>query len=570
MNVLVPQPAADTAAKRLEPPGSARAPASAPWTLQPARFLALGPSFFTPVAPQPLPQPRWLGHSPAAAADLGLPPHWADEALCAALSGCAPLPGAHSVATVYSGHQFGAWAGQLGDGRALLLGDSPSRSGLCEVQLKGSGRTPYSRMGDGRAVWRSSIREFLASEAMHALGIPTTRALCVIGSSAPVWRETIEMAAVVTRLAPSFIRFGHFEHFASVSALAELRQLADFVIDHFYPRCRTPDGPADVADAHGARSYPSAATSDGQPASPAHNEPDAPLTGAEPPWATDGCPNPYARLLEAVTRRTARLLAAWQAVGFCHGVMNTDNMSILGLTLDYGPYQFMDAFDARHICNASDHGGRYAYARQPQVAYWNLHCLAQALLPLLDDVAQAHAALRPYRDLFWRSLQTRMLAKLGMQPLAERAEADARLIEHLLQLMQADQVDYPIFWRRLTDAVGEGALSSDAASAHTALQPVRDLFLQRDAFDAWAADWRQRARADDVAAAWARMRAANPRVVLRNHLAQQAIAEALAGDASAVDRLLAALLQPYDEPDDPDLTAFPPAWAARLRISCSS
>ncbi len=506
--------------------------------LRPARFLRLGEAFYHPLAPEPLPSPRWLGISSAAAADLGLPPGWADDALCAALSGSAELPGARPVATVYSGHQFGVWAGQLGDGRALLLGECDSRYGPWEVQLKGSGRTPYSRMGDGRAVWRSSIREFLASEAMHALGIPTTRALCVTGSSAPVWRETIEHAAVITRLAPSFIRFGHFEHFASRNAVPELRRLADFVIDHFYPRCRIPDGPADELD--------------------------------EPTWATDGCRNPYARLLEAVVRRTARLLAAWQAVGFCHGVMNTDNMSILGLTLDYGPYQFLDTFHAGHICNASDHGGRYAYARQPQVAYWNLHCLAQALLPLLDDTEQAHAALRPYREVFWSALQTRMLAKLGLTPVAEHTAADAQRIEALLHLMQADQVDYPIFWRRLTDAVADGALSADAAVAQRALQPVRDLFLQRDAFDAWTSTWRERARGHSVEAALQRMRAANPRVVLRNHLAQVAIERAQAGDASAVQGLLHALLRPAEDPDNPDLTAFPPDWATQLRISCSS
>ncbi len=513
-------------------------------TLQPARFAALGPAYCQAVAPQPLPAPAWVGVSAPAARALGLPQGWTDERHLHALSGNGLLPGAVPVATVYSGHQFGVWAGQLGDGRALLLGDRAGPDGVWEVQLKGSGRTPYSRMGDGRAVLRSSIREFLASEAMHALGIPTTRALCVTGSPAPVWRETVETAAVVTRLAPSFVRFGHFEHFASLRDEAGLRALADFVIDHFYPGCRQPEGPADTAPWH-----------------------DPALDGPSLPWATEGCANPYARLLEAVVRRTATLLAAWQAAGFCHGVMNTDNMSILGLTLDYGPYQFLDAFDSRHICNHSDHGGRYAYARQPQVAYWNLHCLAQALVPLLDDTEQALAALTPYRGTFLNALHRRMNAKLG---LGAPQEGDAERVEALLRLMEADRVDYPIFWRRLTDAVAEGALAHEARAATGALGPVRDLFLQRDAFDAWAAEWRTRAQIDGRDAALQRMRQANPRVVLRNHLAQLAIERAQAGDPSGVAELLDALLHPDADPAHPALTDFPPEWASRLCISCSS
>jgi len=514
------------------------------FALQPPRFARLGDAFFSRVRPQPLPAPYWVGTSPAAASLLNLPGDWDDERHLHALTGNLELPGGEPLASVYSGHQFGVWAGQLGDGRALLLGDRTGRDGVWEVQLKGGGLTPYSRMGDGRAVLRSSIREFLASEAMHALGIPTTRALCVTGSPAPVYRETVESAAVVTRLAPSFVRFGHFEHFASQGAFGELRALADFVIDHFYPACRQAHGPGDRPAWH-----------------------DDALDGEPTAWATDGCTNPYARLLEAVVRRTATLLASWQAVGFCHGVMNTDNMSILGLTLDYGPYQFLDAFDSRHICNHSDHSGRYAYARQPQVAYWNLHCLAQALVPLLDDTDQALAALKPYRDTFVGALHRRMNAKLG---LGEPQAGDADRLEALLKLLEADRVDYPIFWRRLSDSVADGALADTAGTASAALAPVRDLFLQRDAFDTWAAGWRERARADGVDAALLRMQHANPRVVLRNHLAQLAIERAQAGDASGVAELLHALLHPHQEPADAALTAFPPEWASRLHISCSS
>jgi uncharacterized protein YdiU (UPF0061 family) len=481
------------------------------WTWR-NRFAALGDPFFTRTTPTPLPEPHWVGVQPALARELGLDPAWLErpEAL-AAFTGNRPLRGSQPLASVYSGHQFGVWAGQLGDGRAILLGEVDTPAGPMEIQLKGAGLTRYSRMGDGRAVLRSSIREFLASEAMHALGVPTTRALCVTGSPQPVIREAVETAAVVTRVSPSFIRFGHFEHFSANGQMAELRQLADFVIDAFYPACRERAG------------------------------------------------NPYANLLEAVAARTAELVAQWQAVGFCHGVMNTDNMSILGLTIDYGPFQFMDAFNPAHICNHSDSGGRYAYHRQPNVAYWNLFCLGQALLPLMDEQQQALDALEPYKTLFPAALTRRMGAKLG---LADAREGDAELIETLMQLMHKDAVDFIIFFRRLCDA----------AEGRTA--PARDLFLQREAFDAWAARWRERLQAQagfDAVATAAAMHRVNPRIVLRNHLGQVAIERAQQGDFSEVERLLKALAAPFDEREgEDDLAAFPPDWAQQIEISCSS
>ena len=476
------------------------------------RFARLGEAFFTPTIPTPLPEPHWVGTQPAVAALLGLPPDWAQrEGALDVFTGNRVPPGSEPLASVYSGHQFGHWAGQLGDGRAILLGEVDAPAGPLEVQLKGAGLTRYSRMGDGRAVLRSSIREFLCSEAMHALGIPTTRALCVTGSPQPVIRETVETAAVVTRVAPSFIRFGHFEHFSANGQIAELRQLADHVIDHGYPACR------------------------------------------------DGGGNPYANLLEAVSARTAELVAQWQAVGFCHGVMNTDNMSILGLTIDYGPFQFMDAFNPAHICNHSDTGGRYAYHRQPNIAYWNLFCLGQALLPLMDDQQQALDALEPYKALFPAALQRRMGAKLGLR---EVQAGDDELVEALMQLMAKDAVDFTLLFRRLCDAVA-GPLDS-----------VRDLFLQREAFDAWAARWRARLQAPpgfDAAATADAMRRVNPRIVLRNHLGQIAIERAQQGDFSEVDRLLKALGVPFDErPGEDDLAGFPPDWAQQIEISCSS
>lgn len=481
------------------------------------RFAELGPAFFTEVAPTPLPEPHLVGLNQPLARALGLDPQrlQQDEAV-RAFSGSLPIEGARPLASVYSGHQFGVWAGQLGDGRAILLGEIDTPSGAMELQLKGAGLTPYSRMGDGRAVLRSSIREFLCSEAMHGLGIPTTRALCVTGSPQPVIRETVETAAVVTRVAPSFIRFGHFEHFSANGRIDELRRLADFVIDRFYPACRQGDG------------------------------------------------NPYANLLEAVSARTAELVAQWQAVGFCHGVMNTDNMSILGLTIDYGPFQFMDAFNPAHICNHSDQGGRYAYHRQPNVAYWNLFCLGQALLPLMDEQQQALDALEPYKSLFPAALTRRMGAKLG---LTTTQDGDAELIETLMQLMAADAVDFTIAFRRLGDEVAGPASDAGARSA-------RDLFLQREAFDAWAGRWRERLHASpgfDAADTARAMRSVNPRIVLRNHLGQIAIERAQQGDFSEVDRLLKALTAPFDErTGEDDLAAFPPDWAQQIEISCSS
>jgi uncharacterized protein YdiU (UPF0061 family) len=481
------------------------------------RFAGLGPRFYTELPAQGLPDPRWVAVSPACARDeLGLPADWTSRDEWRALqvfAGDALWPGMRPLASVYSGHQFGVWAGQLGDGRALWLGEIDGPNGARELQLKGSGLTPYSRMGDGRAVLRSSIREFLCSEAMHALGIPTTRALAIAVSPLPVRRESIEPAAICTRVAQSFIRFGHFEHFTHTAQDADaLRALADFVIDSCLPECR------DAAQ-------------------------------------------PYAALLETATRRTAALVAQWQAVGFCHGVMNTDNMSILGLTIDYGPFGFLDAFDPGHVCNHSDHQGRYAYARQPNVAYWNLHALAQGLLPLIDDVGQAQAALEPYRTEFPQALAARMRAKLG---LATEQEGDPALIDGLLQRMAADRTDFTIAFRRLsTFSTAEGAANKD----------VRDLFLDRAAFDAWAAQYRARlvAEGSHDAARAAAMNRVNPKYVLRNHLAQEAIHRSQQGDDGEVRRLLAILERPYDEqPEHEAYADFPPEWAQHIEVSCSS
>lgn len=476
-------------------------------------FAQLGPDFFTELRPTPLPSPHLVSLNRPFAQELGLDPgRLAGSDAVAAFTGSVLLEGSRPMAGVYSGHQFGVWAGQLGDGRAILLGGIATPAGLQELQLKGAGRTPYSRMGDGRAVLRSSIREYLCSEAMHGLGIPTTRALMVTGSPQPVRREEVETAAVVTRVAPSFVRFGHFEHFAARGEEEQLRRLADYVIDTFYPDLRGSDR----------------------------------LAG-----------NPYAALLERVSERTAAMVARWQAAGFCHGVMNTDNMSILGLTIDYGPFQFLDAFVPGHICNHSDETGRYAYNRQPNVAYWNLFCLGQALLPLIGDQELALAALEPYKAAFPRELEARMREKLG---LAGEQPGDRELVEGILTLLAADRVDYPIFWRRLSHAVAAGG----------GFGPVRDLFLDRGAFDGWAAQYEARL-AYGPAGAGARMLRTNPKYVLRNHLCELAIRQAKLGDISGVETLLGLVQAPYDEhPAHEDQAGFPPDWAAHIEISCSS
>ena len=484
-------------------------------------FQALGPAFFTPVAPAPLPAPYWVGRNLAFARELGLEDAWWQSAdALQALSGNLILPGSQPLASVYSGHQFGQWAGQLGDGRALLLGEikmpgSALGHSVCsstqEIQLKGAGLTPYSRMGDGRAVLRSSIREFLCSEAMHGLGIATTRALCITGSAQPVRRETMETAAVVTRVAPSFIRFGHFEHFSYNNQIAELKALADYVIRQFYPDCQK-------------------------------------------------AKNPYAKLLEAVAERTAHTVAQWQAVGFCHGVMNTDNMSMLGLTIDYGPFQFLDTFDPTHICNHSDDQGRYAFNRQPNIAYWNLFCLGQALLPLIaadGNQDEALAALEPFKAIFPERLEMHMRHKLG---LAESLEGDKELIDSLLKLLAKNKVDYTIFWSRMTACISTNMWD-----------PVKDLFIDTQSWALWLLSYSERLTHIPRTSMAQLMVKNNPVYVLRNHLGELAIRAAQLEDFSEVERLLTLLQSPYTEqPGMQAYAGFPPDWAKSIEISCSS
>lgn len=461
------------------------------------RFADLQEDFYTLVEPTPFAHPQLVAFSPEAAELLGLDAEAKQHPdFVPTFSGVRRIGDYAPFSTVYAGHQFGYYVPELGDGRAHTIAETGTPShGIQEIQLKGSGKTPYSRFGDGRAVLRSCIREFLASEAMAALGIPTTRALCIIGSDEPVQREQVEHAAMLTRFAPSHIRFGHFEYFMHTGQRDALRQLADFTIHHYFPEA-----------AQGEK--------------------------------------PYAAWFRTVVTRTARLVAQWQCVGFCHGVMNTDNMSILGLTLDYGPYGFLDAFDPQHICNHSDEAGRYAYDQQPLVALWNLNALAYALSPLIAD-EELKAALREYEPAFLAAYEDGMRAKLGLQT---RQEEDADFIRHTLHFLHENAMDYTLFFRGIS-----GNIEGNTSGWHTAYRN------------------RLKAEKSPEAERLATMRQVNPKYILRNYLAEQAIQKAEAGDYSEIETLRHILARPYDEqPEYAAYAAPPPDWAADICVSCSS
>lgn len=480
-----------------------------------ARFSALPEHYFRHVAATPLRQPQLAAWNTALASELGLASNPDEHGMVLAeiLSGNRPLPGHPTLATVYSGHQFGVNVPQLGDGRALLIAEFDDTAGRPrELQLKGAGPTPFSRRADGRAVLRSSIREYLCSEAMHALGIPTTRALALIHDpQTPVWRETRESAAVVSRVAPTFLRFGHFEYFYYQGRHDAVRELADWALQHHFP---------DEAQAE----------------------------------------QPYLALFNTVIARTAALIASWQGVGFCHGVMNTDNMSLLGLTLDYGPFGFMDGFDAGHVCNHSDETGRYAYQQQPRIALWNLYCLGQALTPLLEK-EEILEALDTFQPAFEHEFGLRMAGKLGLKAWQD---ADWTLLTSLLDLLQTANSDWTIFWRTLSH-------NSDKTTADSALL---DLVADREAFTAWFHHYQQRLDRDPQTTAERRqtMLASNPAYVLRNHLAEQAIRQAEDElDYSEIRRLADCLARPFTEnPVFSDYARLPPDWAKTLSVSCSS
>ena len=502
-------------------------------------FATLGLDFYTRLATTPLTNPRLVHADIDVAALLGLSALDVREpAFLSIVSGSAPLPGGDTLSAVYSGHQFGVWAGQLGDGRAHLLGEIVGPHGNWEVQLKGAGMTPYSRMGDGRAVLRSSVREYLASQAMHGLGIPTTRALSLVSADDPVMRETVETAAIVARVAPSFVRFGSFEHWASRKRPDLVRQLADYVIERFYPEC--------LSGASGVTETPEAR---------------------------------YVRFLEAVVRRTALLMANWQVVGFCHGVMNTDNMSILGLTLDYGPFGFMDGFDARHICNHTDTNGRYAWHAQPAVAHWNLYQLANSLFSIVPNAEALRNALDAFEPTFLNAMQSHMSKKLGLKTWQA---GDEVLIDDLWSVMQASHADFSMTFRQLAFAPGltqatPGQLALDlggtVGDGSGSLKPFIDLFVDREAAGAWLMRYRDRVALETTP--WQQrvsdMLAVNPLYVLRNYLAQQVIEATQRGDFSELQNMMDLLATPFSARTGMErYAALPPHWASKIEVSCSS
>ncbi|MDX6556458.1 MAG: serine/tyrosine/threonine adenylyltransferase [Miltoncostaeaceae bacterium] len=494
---------------------------------------------FSRVAPEPVAAPATVAWSPEVAELLGL-----DPALCASddfarvFAGDRLLAGADPHAHCYGGHQFGSWAGQLGDGRAIALGEVRDADGGHQtLQLKGAGRTPYSRMADGRAVLRSSVREFLCSEAMHHLGIPTTRALSIVATGDSVIRDVLydgnpapEPGAVVCRVAPSFLRFGSFELPASRGDLDLLGRLVAFTVRNDFP---------ELAERLG----PDAAPADAVPA-----------------------------LFEEVCGRTADLVVDWMRVGFVHGVLNTDNMSILGLTIDYGPYGWLEDFDPAWTPNTTDaRTRRYRYGAQPQVAQWNLLQLANALVALTDDPDALRGGLEGYARRYTEGFRAMMAARLGW---GDPRDGDAALVERLFELLVRTEIDQVVFFRDLA-----GVRADPAAADEELLAPLAGAWYRPDevAGDvragllAWLREWGRRVEAGGLPEAGRRRRmdALNPRFVLRNYLAQEAIDAAEAGDPGLVRELLDVLRRPYDEqPGRERFAARRPEWA-RHRVGCS-
>ncbi len=476
-------------------------------------YASLPESFYTRKLPKGLPDPTLVSVNRDVLSLLGL--DWSvtksDDFLQLCSGNCLPET-FEPLAMKYAGHQFGQYNPDLGDGRGLLLAQVEDRDGQSwDLHLKGAGRTPYSRQGDGRAVLRSSIREYLCSAAMHGLGIPTTLALSLVVGSEPVAREKMEQGAMVLRVAQSHIRFGHFEHFYYTQQWSELKQLADYCIEQHFP---------------------------------------ALLQVTEP----------YVEFFRLVTKMTAELMAYWQSIGFVHGVMNTDNMSILGQTFDYGPYAFQDNFDPGYVCNHTDYSGRYAFNQQPQIGYWNLMALARALTPLIE-LEELNGILERYDDWFLAYYKKLMRAKLGLQTEQER---DGALIKSLLQLLGDNQIDYSHFFRLLGQF-------DPAPTAENGF--LRDLFIDRSAFDSWAQTYRKRLSLErgDNDTRKAQMDRVNPKYILRNYLAQQAIEDAEQGDFSLVNELLMVLQSPFDEQPDYDSYAkLPPEWGRKMVLSCSS
>lgn len=466
-------------------------------------YLDLDPIFYHEVSPSPLKNPHLVSFNPDAAALLELSPDQDPVQIIQLLNGTLLLEGSRPYAMCYAGHQFGYYVQRLGDGRAINLGVLNGWN----LQLKGSGVTRYSRQGDGRAVLRSSIREYLMSEAMHALGIPTSRALAIIGSDERVARERWERGAIVLRLSPSWIRFGNFEYFFHTNRHRELENLADFLLQESFPH----------------------------------------LVGVE---------DPYLKMYAEIVFRTAELMAQWQSVGFNHGVMNTDNMSAIGITIDYGPFAFMDTFESGYICNHTDTGGRYSYDNQPRIGYWNLERLAHALSPLITT-EKLQEELEKYGGYFTTKLMQLLRDKLGLDT---PHEEDSELLRSLFTVMENGRIDMTPFFRILSRYDG----NRDELLSLT-LAP-NQLGEWCDCYDA-----RLRLNTSSAQTRHEQMLRTNPKYVLKNYILQEAIDKAEQGDFTLVDDLLKIAQNPYDEHPEFERYSLPtPNAFKNLKLSCSS
>ena len=469
-------------------------------------YARLPDRFFSRVTPEPVSAPGPVRVNRSLAEFLGIDADWlASPEGTEVIAGNRIPAGADPIATVYAGHQFGSWNPQLGDGRALLLGEVIARDGKrYDIQLKGSGRTPYSRMGDGRAPLGPVLREYIVSEAMYALGIPTTRSLAAVTTGDPVYRESALPGAVLARVAGSHIRFGTFQFFASRQDREALELLVDHAIERHYPHSSDSD-------------------------------------------------NRALALMEHVVAQQAELVARWQLIGFIHGVMNTDNMLISGETIDYGPCAFMDTFNPDTVYSSIDHGGRYAYRNQPGIAHWNLACFAQTLVPLLDSdpdraVTLAQDVIDRFPDLFLSAHQRGMGEKLGLRL---EGEDDETLVQDLLAVMAETEADFTLTFRALADRVDPTGSAPD----------VTDIYRFDERFAPWLDRWKARAEREPLAPAerQAAMFRANPVFIPRNHLVEEAIRAAEdEGEFGPFHRLVERLEHPFDYAPDDATYALPP------------
>jgi serine/tyrosine/threonine adenylyltransferase len=475
-------------------------------------YAHLPERFYARLDPTPTAQPRLIKFNSALAAELGLDVSGVSaDTLAQLFSGNLRLPGAEPLAMAYAGHQFGHFVPKLGDGRAILLGEVRDVAGVRrDIQLKGSGRTPFSRDGDGRAAVGPVLREYVVSEAMHALGVPTTRALAIVATGESVYRESRLPGAILTRVATSHVRVGTFQFFAARGDVEAIKQLADYVIDRHY---------ADIREAEA----------------------------------------PYLSLFRAVAQRQARLIAGWMHVGFIHGVMNTDNTAISGETIDFGPCAFMDAYDPAAVFSSIDTTGRYAYANQPHIAHWNLARFAETLLPLLNPIPEraielANEALSAFWPQFEQHWLSGMRRKLGL--FAAEGE-DAQLVRGLLEVMHRQQADFTLTFRNLCDA--SGGQQFDVG--------VRALFADALAYDEWATMWRLRLARESLPASVRAesMRHANPAFIPRNHRLEQAIRAAVEHeDFTLFADLLRVLSQPYEDHEGFEAYAIAPRASERV------